>query len=87
MKLNNFRFETDAEGIATLTWDMADRSMNVITVEVMDELEQVVDHVAATETVKGCVVTSGKETFSGGADLTMLQGIGVEYAKRVKSEG
>ena len=87
MKLNNFRFDTDADGIATLTWDMAGRSMNVITVEVMDELEKVIDHVASTETIKGCVITSGKETFSGGADLTMLQGIGVEYAKRAKAEG
>ena len=87
MKLNNFRFDTDADGIATLTWDMAGRSMNVITVEVMDELEKVVDHVASTEAIKGCVITSGKETFSGGADLTMLQGIGVEYAKRAKAEG
>ena len=27
----NFRFETDADGIALLTWDMPGRSMNVIT--------------------------------------------------------
>ena len=30
MNLTNFRFETDADGIALVTWDMPDRSMNVI---------------------------------------------------------
>jgi 3-hydroxyacyl-CoA dehydrogenase/enoyl-CoA hydratase/3-hydroxybutyryl-CoA epimerase len=37
--------------------------------------------------VKGCVVTSGKETFSGGADLTMLQGLGAAYARLSKEKG
>ena len=31
MNLQNFRFETDPDGIAPLTWDMPKRSMNVIT--------------------------------------------------------
>ncbi|MGL4440980.1 MAG: enoyl-CoA hydratase-related protein, partial [Bosea sp. (in: a-proteobacteria)] len=87
MNLTNFTFDTDADGIATLTWDMKDRSMNVITVEVMDELDKVIDHVATTEAIKGCVITSGKEAFSGGADLTMLQASGAEYAKLMKSKG
>ena len=73
MNLTNFRFETDPDGIALLTWDMPSRSMNVITPQVIDELEQVIDHVAADASIKGCVITSGKETFSGGADLSMLQ--------------
>jgi 3-hydroxyacyl-CoA dehydrogenase/enoyl-CoA hydratase/3-hydroxybutyryl-CoA epimerase len=87
MNLANFTFDVDADGIATLTWDMKDRSMNVITVGVMDELEKVVDHVAATESIKGCVITSGKDAFSGGADLTMLQASGAEYAKLMKTAG
>jgi 3-hydroxyacyl-CoA dehydrogenase / enoyl-CoA hydratase / 3-hydroxybutyryl-CoA epimerase len=87
MNLTNFTFATDADGIATLTWDMKDRSMNVITVSVMDELDKVIDHVASTEAIKGCVVTSAKEAFSGGADLTMLQASGGEYFKLMKSKG
>ncbi|MBY0611445.1 MAG: enoyl-CoA hydratase/isomerase family protein, partial [Beijerinckiaceae bacterium] len=86
-KLNNFMFETDADGIAFLIWDSPNRSMNVITIEVMDELEAVIDEVASNEAIKGCVIASGKDSFSGGADLTMLQGIGAEYARRVKSDG
>ncbi len=87
MNLTNFTFATDADGIATLTWDMKDRSMNVITVGVMDELDKVIDHVASTEAIKGCVITSAKEAFSGGADLTMLQASGAEYAKLMKTKG
>ena len=43
MTLTDFRFETDADGIAVATWDMPGRSMNVITEAVMDELEQIID--------------------------------------------
>ncbi|WP_349370968.1 3-hydroxyacyl-CoA dehydrogenase NAD-binding domain-containing protein [Salinarimonas sp.] len=75
MELVNFRFEVDSDGVALVTWDMPDRSMNVITLPVMDELSAIVEHVAATEGIKGCVIASGKKDFSGGADLTMLQGL------------
>lgn len=87
MNLTNFRIETDADGIATLTWDMPGRSMNVITPEVMAELDQLVDKVASDEAIKGCVVTSGKESFSGGADLTMLQGLRELYVGLAKEKG
>ncbi len=82
-----FRFETDADGIALATWDMPGRSMNVITMEVMDELERIIDAVAADPAIKGCVIASGKEAFSGGADLTMLQRLGAEYEALKASEG
>lgn len=87
MNLANFRFETDADGIATLIWDMPERSMNVITPQVMEELDQVVDKVASDEAIKGCVIVSGKEAFSGGADLTMLQGLRDLYVKLAKEKG
>ena len=73
MTYKNFTLETDADGIALVTWDMPDRSMNVFTEEVMDELEKIVDAVAADAAVKGAVITSGKDSFSGGADLNMLK--------------
>ncbi|MFN3687439.1 3-hydroxyacyl-CoA dehydrogenase NAD-binding domain-containing protein [Salinarimonas sp.] len=75
MDLTNFRFEIDADGIATATWDMPDRSMNVITVAVMDELDAILQRVVSDEGIKGCVIASAKNDFSGGADLTMLQGL------------
>ena len=87
MNLTNFRFETDADGIATLTWDMPERSMNVITPQVMEELDRIVDKVASDEVIKGCVIVSGKDSFSGGADLTMLQGLRDLYVKLAKEQG
>ena len=87
MKLVNFRFETGDDGIALATWDMQGRSMNVITAEVGQELSQIIDEVASNAAIKGCVITSGKETFSGGAELTMLEAFGKEYAKLRKSQG
>jgi 3-hydroxyacyl-CoA dehydrogenase/enoyl-CoA hydratase/3-hydroxybutyryl-CoA epimerase len=87
MNLQNFRFEVDVDGVALATWDMAGRSMNVITPDVMEELSQVVETVASDPAIKGCVITSGKDAFSGGADLTMLQGLGAEYARLAKDKG
>src|SRR5690606_39495720 len=83
----NFTVETDADGIALVTWDMKDRSMNVFTEEVMDELDKIIDQVVADAAIKGAVITSGKETFSGGADLTMLQKmLSVFAAEQAKDE-
>jgi 3-hydroxyacyl-CoA dehydrogenase/enoyl-CoA hydratase/3-hydroxybutyryl-CoA epimerase len=81
MNLTNFRFDVDTDGIGLATWDMPGRSMNVITTEVMDELGAIIDKVAGDAAIKGCVITSGKDSFSGGADLTMLEGLGQRYAK------
>ncbi|PTW62115.1 short chain enoyl-CoA hydratase /3-hydroxyacyl-CoA dehydrogenase [Breoghania corrubedonensis] len=76
MAYKNFTFETDADGIALVTWDMPGKSMNVFDMQVMDELEAILKAVVADDGVKGVVVTSGKEgSFSGGADLTMLEGL------------
>jgi 3-hydroxyacyl-CoA dehydrogenase / enoyl-CoA hydratase / 3-hydroxybutyryl-CoA epimerase len=87
MDLANFRFETDADGIALATWDMPGRSMNVITPEVMDDLSRIVETVVDDEATKGCVIASGKESFSGGADLTMLQGLGTLYETLAAEKG
>lgn len=81
MSYTNFTLETGADGIALVTWDMPDRSMNVFTEEAMLELNAIVDQVAGDAAIKGAVITSGKESFSGGADLTMLQAMLTTFAK------
>src|ERR1700679_3532528 len=86
MNLVNFRLETDADGVALVSWDMPGRSMNVLTPEVIAEIGEIVDHVAKEAGIKGAVFTSAKEGFSGGADLTMLQGMGKEYARVSEGE-
>jgi len=87
MTIQNFRFDVDADGVALITWDMPGRSMNVLTPEAIEEFNGLIDKVAADAAIKGAVVTSGKATFSGGADLTMLQGMAHEYARVAKAEG
>ena len=87
MTTQNFRFDLDADGVALITWDMPGRAMNVLTPEAIEDLNGLVDKVAADAAIKGAVVTSGKATFSGGADLTMLQGLAQEYARVAKAEG
>jgi len=75
MAYKNFTVETDADGVALVTWDMPGKSMNVFTLEVMDEFEAILAAVVADEKIKGAVIASGKAGFSGGADLTMIEGM------------
>lgn len=72
MTFRNFNVERRQSGVAMATWDMPDRSMNVIDETVIEELTAIVETVIADPTVVGAVLTSGKSTFSAGADLTML---------------
>ena len=83
----NFRLDVDGDGIALITWDMADRSMNVITTGVIEELGALVDKITADTAIKGVAVTSGKDAFCGGADLTMLEGMGTVFANLVRTKG
>ena len=75
MTSENFRVETGGDGIAVVTWDSPNRSMNVFTAKMMDELEAIVEAVAADAAVKGAVIVSGKKDFSGGADITMIHAL------------
>jgi 3-hydroxyacyl-CoA dehydrogenase / enoyl-CoA hydratase / 3-hydroxybutyryl-CoA epimerase len=83
----NFKIDVDADGIALITWDMAERSMNVITTSVIEELGALVDKVTADAAIKGAIVTSAKDAFCGGADLTMLEGMGAVFANLVRTKG
>src|SRR5262249_3288336 len=83
----NFKLDVDADGIALVTWDAPGRSMNVIDLRTIEELSAIVERVAADAAIKGAVVTSGKETFCAGADLTMLEVFSREFADMVKAQG
>lgn len=87
MTFQNFKFDVDAEGIALVTWDMPGKSMNVIDPTVIDDLSALVDKVAGDQSIKGAVITSGKDTFSGGADLTMLENIANTFAEIARAQG
>jgi 3-hydroxyacyl-CoA dehydrogenase/enoyl-CoA hydratase/3-hydroxybutyryl-CoA epimerase len=87
MTLQNFTLDIDADGIALVTWNMPGRSMNVIDAKVAEELSSIVDKVTTDTAIKGAVITSGKDTFCGGADLSMLETQNRAYAELKKSQG
>jgi 3-hydroxyacyl-CoA dehydrogenase / enoyl-CoA hydratase / 3-hydroxybutyryl-CoA epimerase len=82
----NFTVETDKDGIALVTWDMPEKSMNVIDSSVVEELDKIIDATAEDEAVRGVVITSGKDSFSGGADLSMLQDNYAVFRKMQKKD-
>ena len=87
MTFQNFTLDIDADGIALVTWNMPGRSMNVIDAKVGQELSSIVEKVTTDAAIKGAVITSGKDTFCGGADLSMLETQNRAYAELKKSQG
>src|ERR1700691_4408588 len=87
MTFQNFTFDVDADGIALVTWNMPGRSMNVIDAKVMEELTAIVERVANETCIKGAVLTSGKDAFCAGADLTMLETQSRTFTDLLKSQG
>ena len=87
MTYQNFSFDIDADGIALVSWNMPGRSMNVIDAKVMEELTAIVEKVATDAAIKGAVLTSSKDAFCAGADLTMLETQSRAFAALLKSQG
>ncbi|MEN3791182.1 3-hydroxyacyl-CoA dehydrogenase NAD-binding domain-containing protein [Fulvimarina sp. MAC3] len=86
MNYKNLEVDHGTDGIAVITWDMPDRSMNVFTEEVLDEIEAAFDWLSGDDAVKGVVITSGKAgSFTGGADLNMLRRMNEAYETERKS--
>ena len=87
MSYVNFKLDVDADGIALITWDAPSRSMNVIDRKAIEELAAIVEKVAGDAAIKGAVITSGKEAFCAGADLSMLEAFSRQFADTVKASG
>ena len=62
--MTEFHYATDADGVATITWDVPGKSMNVMTLDGLNELDAAVDKALADPEVKGIVITSGKKDLS-----------------------
>jgi len=87
MTLTHFTHDIDGDGIALVTWNSPGRSMNVIDMAVIAELFGIVEELATDGAVKGVVITSGKDTFCAGADLTMLETLSRIFAELAASQG
>jgi 3-hydroxyacyl-CoA dehydrogenase / enoyl-CoA hydratase / 3-hydroxybutyryl-CoA epimerase len=81
MSYANFKVDLDGDGIALVTWDAPGRSMNLISLDAIQQLAALVEQLAGDAAVKGVVITSGKDTFCAGADLTLLESLGRSFQK------
>uniref|UniRef100_UPI003563BD09 3-hydroxyacyl-CoA dehydrogenase NAD-binding domain-containing protein n=1 Tax=Phaeovulum sp. TaxID=2934796 RepID=UPI003563BD09 len=70
--MTDFTYAVDADGVATITWDVPGKSMNVMSLAGFEELSGFVDKALADTAVKGLVITSGKKDFAGGMDLNVI---------------
>lgn len=70
--MTDFTAKTDADGITTLIWDVAGKSMNVMSTDAFAQLSGLIDAALADPAVKGVIITSGKADFAGGMDLSVI---------------
>ena len=70
--MSDFTYAVDADGVATITWDVKSKSMNVLNLEAAAELDALIDRAIADEDVRGVILTSGKKDFAGGMDLNII---------------
>ncbi|MEM0935396.1 MAG: 3-hydroxyacyl-CoA dehydrogenase NAD-binding domain-containing protein [Pseudomonadota bacterium] len=69
----DFTMDKGADGVAIITWDVKEKSMNVLSLEGWDALDALIDEALGDEAVKGVVITSGKpDSFAGGMDLNVI---------------
>lgn len=65
-------FTLDAHGIATLSWNMPERSQNVLNEASCTTLCAMIERVTSEDAVKGILMTSAKADFIAGGDLEWL---------------
>ena len=70
--MTDFTYAVDADGVATITWDVTAKSMNVMSTEGFALLDSLIDRALADGAVKGVILTSGKKDFAGGMDLNVI---------------
>ncbi len=70
--MSDFTYAVDADGVATIIWDVAGKSMNVMSLAGFAELDALIDKALADAAVRGVILTSAKKDFAGGMDLNVI---------------
>jgi 3-hydroxyacyl-CoA dehydrogenase/enoyl-CoA hydratase/3-hydroxybutyryl-CoA epimerase len=70
--LSDFSYEIGSENIAVIKWDVPNKKFNVLTIEGINEIEQILDELFKNNGLKGVIITSNKDNFSAGMDLNVL---------------
>ncbi|WP_421999710.1 3-hydroxyacyl-CoA dehydrogenase NAD-binding domain-containing protein [Reyranella sp.] len=79
-------YNVDSDGIATITWDMPGRTMNVLNEASITAYAGALEEALKDEKVKGIILTSGKADFIAGADLEMLLGADTSDAAKLMEQ-
>ena len=79
-------YNVDADGIATITWDMPGRTMNVLNEASITAYAGALEQALKDDKVKGIILTSGKADFIAGADLEMLLGADTSDAGKLMDQ-
>ena len=77
------RYDRAGDGIVTLTLDNPGKSANMMNTAFRTSLEHCIDRLEAErDTIKGVIVTSAKETFLAGGDLSAILALAPGFALR-----
>ena len=68
--MSDINYEVDNDGVAVVTWDLENRSMNVLNTQSVNQYKEIIEKLVNDEKVKGIVIASAKDAFIAGADLT-----------------
>ncbi|MDD5175009.1 MAG: 3-hydroxyacyl-CoA dehydrogenase NAD-binding domain-containing protein [Sterolibacterium sp.] len=68
-------YQMDQQGIATLSWNVADHPMNVLNQASIAAFDAAVRRAIADEKVKGVIITSARPEFVAGGDLDLIRRI------------
>ena len=79
-------YNVDTDGIATITWDMPNRTMNVLNEASMTAYAGALETAMKDAKVKGIIITSAKEAFIAGADLEMILGLDTSDASKLMEQ-
>jgi 3-hydroxyacyl-CoA dehydrogenase/enoyl-CoA hydratase/3-hydroxybutyryl-CoA epimerase len=79
--MSSFRYEINNNGIAILTFDLPGEKVNKLTTTVMDELDRLLNELAANREIRALVFRSGKDNnFIVGADIAEIRNVTSESA-------
>src|SRR6266852_561014 len=79
-------YNVDSDGIATITWDMPNRTMNVLNEASMTAYAGALESALKDDKVKGIILASAKADFIAGADLEMLLSVDTSDAAKLMEQ-
>ena len=67
--MQHIKYSIDTDGIAFITWDVANSPVNIMNEATIFEFYTAVDKAVNDDAVKGIVINSAKNDFIAGGDL------------------